>query len=187
MKISLRLSTLVNDVERIWKRWTDDNGRLLAAGVAYYGALSFFPLLLTLISGVGLLLNFTSVEKNAETELLNAVGTQLSPALQVHVAVALDQVRSGAQTTGPIGLIALLIGAMAMFVTHHHSPPSHEQSCSESASSFPFPFCRQCRDAAAGLPNQCRRSGDNHESTRSRQKPPPALLLSRISPELPAP
>ena len=87
MMISLRFSTLVHNVQRIWKRWTDDNGSLLAAGVAYYGALSFFPLLLTLISGVGLLLKFTSAGKNAETELLNAVGSQLSPALQMHVAV----------------------------------------------------------------------------------------------------
>ncbi|MBC7968389.1 MAG: YihY/virulence factor BrkB family protein [Fuerstia sp.] len=116
MMISLRSSTLVNNVQRIWKRWTDDNGSLLAAGVAYYGALSFFPLLLTLISGVGLLLKFTSAGRNAETELLNAVGSQLSPALQVHVAEALDQVRSGAQTTGPIGLVSLLFGAMAIFV-----------------------------------------------------------------------
>lgn len=116
MMISLRSSTLVRNVQRIWKRWTDDNGSLLAAGVAYYGALSFFPLLLTLISGVGLLLKFTSAGRNAETELLNAVGSQLSPALQVHVAEALDQVRSGAQTTGPIGLVSLLFGAMAIFV-----------------------------------------------------------------------
>ncbi len=114
--ISFRFSTLVNNVQRIWKRWTDDNGSLLAAGVAYYGALSFFPLILTLISGVGLLLEFTSAGRNAETELLNAVGSQLSPALQVHVAAALDEVRSGAQTTGPIGLITLLFGAMAIFV-----------------------------------------------------------------------
>ncbi len=116
MMISLRSSTFVRNVQRIWKRWTDDNGSLLAAGVAYYGALSFFPLLLTLISGVGLLLKFTLAGRNAETELLNAVGSQLSPALQVHVAEALDQVRSGAQTTGPIGLVSLLFGAMAIFV-----------------------------------------------------------------------
>ncbi len=113
---SLSFSTLVRNVRRIWQRWTRDNGSLLAAGVAYYGALSFFPLLLTLISGIGLLLKFTSAGRNAETELLNAVGLQFSPALQVHMATALDQVRSGAETTGPIGLITLLFGAMAIFV-----------------------------------------------------------------------
>jgi membrane protein len=113
---TLSFSTLVTNIQRIWQRWTDDNGSLLAAGVAYYGALSFFPLLLTLISGVGLLLKFTAAGKNAETELLNAVGLQLSPELQVHIASALDQVRSGAETTGPIGLVTLLFGAMAIFV-----------------------------------------------------------------------
>ena len=113
---TLSFRTLVTNVQRIWRRWTDDNGSLLAAGVAYYGALSFFPLLLTLISGVGLLLKFTAVGKNAETELLNAIGLQLSPELQVHMATALDQVRNGAESTGPIGLITLLFGAMAFFV-----------------------------------------------------------------------
>ena len=54
------------NLPRTWQRFNDDNGSLLAAGVAYYGALSFFPLLLTLISGVGLVLQFTDAGQHAE-------------------------------------------------------------------------------------------------------------------------
>ncbi|MEZ6132783.1 MAG: YihY/virulence factor BrkB family protein [Planctomycetaceae bacterium] len=104
------------NLPRTWNRFNDDNGSLLAAGVAYYGALSFFPLLLTLISGVGLVLQFTSAGQNAEAQLLETVGTQFSPALQDHVATAMEQVRDGAGTSGPIGLITLMFGAMAIFI-----------------------------------------------------------------------
>lgn len=99
-----------------WQRFNDDNGSLLAAGVAYYGALSFFPLLLTLISGVGLVLQFTTAGQNAEAQLLETVGTQFSPALEEHVATAMEQVRDGAGTSGPLGLLTLLFGAMAIFI-----------------------------------------------------------------------
>ncbi len=104
------------NLPRTWQRFNDDNGSLLAAGVAYYGALSFFPLLLTLISGVGLVLQFTDAGQNAEAQLLETVGTQFSPALEQHVGTAMEQVRDGAGTSGPIGLITLLFGAMAIFI-----------------------------------------------------------------------
>jgi len=107
---------ILSNLKKMFARWNDDNGSLMAAGVAYYGALSFFPLLLTLISGVGLILQFTAAGQNAEQQLLEAVGNQMSARLEQHIATALDQVRSGANTGGPVGLLTLLFGAMAIFV-----------------------------------------------------------------------
>jgi membrane protein len=107
---------LISDLKETFRRWNDNKASLMAAGVAYYGALSFFPLLLTLISGVGLILQFTAAGQNAEQQLLEAVGNQMSAQLQQQIASALDQVRSGANTGGPLGLITLLFGAMAIFV-----------------------------------------------------------------------
>ncbi len=107
---------IISDLKDTFRRWSDDNGSLMAAGVAYYGALSFFPLLLTLISGIGLMLQFTVAGQNAEQQLLEAVGNQMSAELQQHIASALDQVRSGANMGGPVGLMTLLFGAMAIFV-----------------------------------------------------------------------
>jgi len=107
---------IISDLKDTFRRWSDDNGSLMAAGVAYYGALSFFPLLLTLISGIGLMLQFTVAGQNAEQQLLEAVGNQMSAELQQHIASALDQVRSGANMGGPVGLMTLLFGAMAYSV-----------------------------------------------------------------------
>lgn len=104
------------NLPKTWQRFNDDNGSLLAAGVAYYGAVSFFPLLLTLISGVGLVMQFTAVGQNAEAQLLETVGTQFSPALEQHVATAMEQVRDGAGMSGRIGLVTLLFGAIAIFI-----------------------------------------------------------------------
>jgi len=119
LTISLGFPTtmqIISDLKDTFRRWSDDNGSLMAAGVAYYGALSFFPLLLTLISGIGLMLQFTVAGQNAEQQLLEAVGNQMSAELQQHIASALDQVRSGANMGGPVGLMTLLFGAMAIFV-----------------------------------------------------------------------
>ncbi len=41
-----------------YDRWSRDDGPVMAAAVAYYIALSFFPLLLVLISGLGLFFRF---------------------------------------------------------------------------------------------------------------------------------
>ena len=76
---------IISDLKDTFRRWSDDNGSLMAAGVAYYGALSFFPLLLTLISGIGLMLQFTVAGQNAEQQLLEAVGNQMSAELQQHI------------------------------------------------------------------------------------------------------
>lgn len=110
------MKKLLGNLKKTWQKFNDDNGGLMAAGVAYYGAVSFFPLLLTLISVVGLVLQFTTAGQNAETELLQTVAEHFSPALKENVATALEQVRTGAQTSGPIGLITLLFGAMAIFI-----------------------------------------------------------------------
>jgi uncharacterized BrkB/YihY/UPF0761 family membrane protein len=68
--LKTRMKNPFPNLPRTWQRFNNDNGSLLAAGVAYYGALSFFPLLLTLISGVGLVLQLTDAGQNAEAQLL---------------------------------------------------------------------------------------------------------------------
>jgi membrane protein len=102
-------------IQKTVQRWNRDEGSLLAAAVAYYAAASFFPLLLVLISGVGAFLQWTRVGRNAEQEVLEAIGAQLSPALEQHVRQALAQVRQNAAVTGPFGAIMLLLAAVALF------------------------------------------------------------------------
>jgi membrane protein len=98
-----------------YRRWSADGGSLLAASVAYYTTLALFPLLLVLLSAMGFLLNATQRGQDAEKHILNAIGEQVSPALQAQVATLFVQVREKASVGGPVGLIALLVIVIALF------------------------------------------------------------------------
>jgi uncharacterized BrkB/YihY/UPF0761 family membrane protein len=86
------------------KHWKEDDGNLLAAAMAYYATLSFFPLLLILISALGLLLRFSGGTQDAQRELLALLEKSTSATLSEHVASILAQIRASAAISGPLGL-----------------------------------------------------------------------------------
>ncbi|CAL1125188.1 unnamed protein product [Cladocopium goreaui] len=92
-----------------------DNGLQLAASVSYYAALSFFPLLLILISGLGYVLRSTGWGQDAQRQLLEFVSDQASPSLADRVGTTLNEVQANAALNGPIGLISLLVTAVMIF------------------------------------------------------------------------
>lgn len=92
-----------------------DEGSLVAAGIAYYVALSFFPLLLVLVAALGWALQWTDVGQDAQQQLLKAIEQQASPDLARQVERTLRVVSDRAPTGGPIGFIVLLISAIAIF------------------------------------------------------------------------
>ena len=73
---------------------------LAAAGIAYYVALSFFPLLLVLVAGLGTLLAWTQVGQEAQQELLSTIGQQASPDLAQQVERMLDTVKARHRRAG---------------------------------------------------------------------------------------
>ena len=97
------------------KHWKEDDGNLLAAAMAYYATLSFFPMLLILISGLGLLLRFSGGTQDAQRELLALLEKNTSATLSEHVAGILAQIRASAAISGPLGLVALLLAAIGIF------------------------------------------------------------------------
>jgi membrane protein len=96
-------------------RFSTDDGPLVAAGVAYYVALSFFPLLLVLVAGLGIVLQWTAVGQDARVELIEAIRNQASPDLASEVDRALAAVSQRAPTGGPIGFVILVVSAIAIF------------------------------------------------------------------------
>lgn len=100
---------------RTYLNWSTDRGSTLAASVAYYTALAFFPLLLILLSSFGVFLNVTQSGQAAEEQILDAIGEQLSPNLQTQVARALQQLQVRASLGGPAGVITLLVVVIALF------------------------------------------------------------------------
>lgn len=108
--------------QRVWHiisqtvtRWTSNDGNLLAAAMAYYAALSFFPLLLVTISGLGLALQFSSNAQNAKQQLLELISQNGAQALADEVSSILAEVQMRAAFGGPVGLATLLLGAIGIF------------------------------------------------------------------------
>jgi membrane protein len=103
---------------RLWNAhlgFQDHEGVLSAAGIAYYVALSFFPLLLVLLAGLAWLLEWTAAGQEAQQQLLTAIAQQASPDLAQQVGRSLNAVKQHAPSGGPIGFFALILSAIAIF------------------------------------------------------------------------
>jgi membrane protein len=103
---------------RLWTahlNFQDHDGTLSAAGIAYYVALSFFPLLLVLVAGLSSLFQFTPVGQSAWHALRTAIANQVSEDLARQVELSLKVVSDRAPAGGPIGFIVLVASAIAIF------------------------------------------------------------------------
>ncbi|MCY2975067.1 MAG: YihY/virulence factor BrkB family protein [Planctomycetota bacterium] len=96
-------------------RWSEDDASSLAAAVAYYLALSLFPMLLLLTSAFGLLLEFTEIGQGAQEQLLETVAKHGSPVIEEQVAQVLNQLKSQSLVGGPFGILAAILAAIAVF------------------------------------------------------------------------
>jgi membrane protein len=103
------------DLQRAFTRWQDDDGWLMAAATAYYLGVSFFPLLLVLIAGLGIFLESTHLGQDAQQSVLDAISQNASPQLADYVQQTLSTVKSRSSTTGPLGLLGMLITSLAAF------------------------------------------------------------------------
>jgi membrane protein len=112
------MKVLRNFAHRLWLAYMgfqEHEGSLNAAGIAYYLALSFFPLLLVLLAGLGWALQGTEFGQNVQVQLLKAIEQQMSADLAQQVGRMLKVVSEQAGTGGPIGFAVLVISAIATF------------------------------------------------------------------------
>lgn len=96
-------------------RWTEDDAGSMAASVAYYLALSLFPMMLLLTSGIGIFLRFTNTGKNAEQQILSTVETYASEHVKIHIEQVLGQLRDHSLISGPFGMVAATLAAIGVF------------------------------------------------------------------------
>jgi membrane protein len=107
---------LFRRLHQAYRNWREDDGDLMAAAVGYYAALSFFPILLILISGLGMVLRWSPWGADAETQVVTAISDYASPAVAKNVGQILSQVQKKAALGGPLGLGILLFASLALFV-----------------------------------------------------------------------
>lgn len=98
-----------------WDRFQRDDGSLMAAATSFYAGLSLMPLLIVIVSGVGLVLENTDFGADAQEQVLAAIEANGSVLLRQQVENILANVKQGALLGGPLGLFGLLFGAVAIF------------------------------------------------------------------------
>ncbi len=97
------------------KKWQEDDASAMAASVAYYLALSLFPMLLLLTAGLGLVFRFTNYGHDAEMQILSVVAEHCSPTLEQQVREVLAQLREHSLVGGPFGLATAILAAIGVF------------------------------------------------------------------------
>jgi membrane protein len=109
------LKLLLRRLIAAYSGFSGHDGPLMAAAVAYYLALSLFPLMLVLVAVLGWTLRFTATGQNAQQHILAAVSEQASPALSQQLSQALSSVEKSAGPGGAIGIAVLIATAIALF------------------------------------------------------------------------
>lgn len=103
-------------IQKAITSWVGDGGNLMAAAVAYYAGLSFFPLLLVLVASFGFFLEMTNAGVSARDEIVAAIGSQFSQSLADQVGAVLEAVSAEAPSNSVVGWVALIFSAAAIFV-----------------------------------------------------------------------
>jgi membrane protein len=105
----------IDDLRNAAARWSEDDGNAMAAATAYYVGLSFFPLLLVLIAGVGWFIQHTQLGEDSQQVILKAINENMSPQLGDYVKQSLELVQDRSSIGGPIGLATMLVASLAAF------------------------------------------------------------------------
>lgn len=109
------LGSIWSLIDQTMQEWNQDDGNRLAAAAAYYGAFSFFPLLLVLTAGLGFVLRYSVGAQDAQRRLILLIAQNTSVTLAGQMSTLLAEVKSQPGAGGPIGLIMLLLGAAGIF------------------------------------------------------------------------
>ena len=109
-------SRFITPLQTAVMKWFDDDGAMLSGAMAYYGALSLYPLLLVLIAGFGWLSSVVPELQVRQQELFNVVEQNASSWLADQLRSILADVKVNASIGGPIGLAMLGVAALGVFV-----------------------------------------------------------------------
>ena len=99
----------------ICRGWGKYECTTIAAAVAFYAALSLFPLMLVLVAGVGFFFRFMEGGKSALDQILSTVSEWHSPTVGSALERVLSQMQDKALVNGPLAGLALLLTATLVF------------------------------------------------------------------------
>ncbi len=112
---SFRFSQMFRRINVIVHAWGHYECASLAAGVAFYAALSIFPVMMVLVAGVGYFFRFMPDGASARDEILELLSRQMSTEFAESMAQLLLQVQDRALVNGPLAGVAFLFTASLVF------------------------------------------------------------------------
>lgn len=107
-----RIAGRLKELAEAWARYECTS---LAAGIAFYAALSVFPLMLVMIAGVGSFFRFMERGQDAKAEIHATISQQMSPELADSMMRVFSQMQEGVLVQGPVAGMMLLFGATLVF------------------------------------------------------------------------
>jgi membrane protein len=110
-----RRGTILQLLRNVWSEYQKDYARYFAAAMVYYALLSMVPLILLLLSTLGLLLRFSDVAVAVEQDVLRAIEAGLGTPVRVTIGELLQEVQRESVIATGISLGALLITASKLF------------------------------------------------------------------------
>jgi len=106
---------LVGALRAAWVEYERDRARYFAAAMAYYAFVSLVPLLLLLLSGLGLLLRFSDNAAAVERQVLEQIKVRFGPELHATIENLLDALQQESVGATVVALGGLLLSASVLF------------------------------------------------------------------------
>lgn len=126
---------IVPFLQKLLKKWQSDNVAVLATSMAYYALFSIFPLLLIILSVVGLIIGSENSllrqslrvvgqeemadqvtdQANAEAQIFGLINDSLSPEAATQIEDVLNRMNQKSAGAGIIGFVTLLFAASSVF------------------------------------------------------------------------
>jgi membrane protein len=106
--------TIFDRLKEAWGEYQRNYAFFLAAAMVYYALVSLVPLLLLLLSGLGLMLRYSGFANATEQQVLKAVD-RIGPDLSVALSQMLDGLREASIVATVVSLIGLLVTSSMLF------------------------------------------------------------------------
>ena len=115
-----------------WIEYQRDRARYFAVAIIYYAAVCLVPLLLLLLSTLGLLLRYSATAAELEHEMLTTIETRFGSQLSEMITRLLDGLQHNSIVVTFIGVLGMLVAVSLLFrhlrmtfrAVWHYEPPT---------------------------------------------------------------
>ena len=109
------LQNFLRLLQEAWTEYERDRANYLATAMIYYALISLVPLLVVLLSALGLLLTYSPIAAELQQRMLSYVESALGAGLRETIEDSLISFRQGSIIASIVGLVGLLLTASVLF------------------------------------------------------------------------